>query len=488
MKALRSTIVEHPADVSTDGKVESLERCVLDLVHVNRLPPEILTRVARFLSRRDLCAGLRVCRYWYNVMMSPELWSDIDLDQIYNAQIFLVRSNEAPVDVEITQVPTEMQLSVLSTCSSRIRSLNISSSAVRENLLTRFSDTPAPLMRNLRITRAPWSSTYSQLPSTLFTGNLPSLRTLVLADISSDLTHFILPNLTTFELRHVTNSSATLSLSSLLDLFERSPFLENLHFNYHSRYDDTVAPKRVIALHHAKCISISGQLLIPNDTSRGLLAHLSLPSGVVVKLSVCIHEPDRDIVARTIPLHHDLIPCTKSLKKIEFQRLSCSSCFVAFSGDNGALCIFAKWQGTSEGSVARAICSFGPLDVSGVETLAVRNYRGNHEHFTQALRSLVNLRSLSLGRCDSEVSVYALRQEGTSPRLRHLAMDSHARGLHVCDLLEMTKARNLRDQELETLSFKLSSRGDLVGDISWLQKYVGCLEYTTDGKSRRLVL
>ena len=457
-------------------------------VGVNRLPPEMLARMGRFLSNHDLRAGLRVCRYWYNAMMSPELWSDIDLDQTHGARVFLARSKGAPVDIKITQPPEEIQLSILSTCSLRVRSLNISSYAVRNHLLTHFSNTPAPLMRSLRIIRGPGSPTYSQLPSTFFTGNLPSLRTLVLSDISSDLTNFFLPNLTTFELRHVWNLNATLSLSNLLDFLERSPLLENLHFNYHSRYDDTVAPKRVVALYHIKCISISGQLLIPNDASRGLLAHLSLPSGVVVRLSIYIRGLDTDIVARTIPLRHDLIPCTKLLKKIAFKRLSSGSCVVVFSGDNGVLRISASWRGAFEVCGAKAICSFGPLDVSGVETLVVGNYRDTREHFTQALRSLVNLRSLTLWHCDNEISLYTLRQEGTSPRLRYLAIKSHGNKAHVGDLLEMAKVRKLRDQELETLSLELSSHDDLVGDISSLQEHVGSVRYTTGGGPGPFVL
>ena len=108
---------------------------------VNRLLLEILVRVARLLSNQDLYAGLRACRNRYNAMMSPEVWSDIDLDQVCDAQIFLTRSKGAPVDIEITDSPKEIQLSILSVCSSRIRSLDISSYAVRECFLTRTTHT-----------------------------------------------------------------------------------------------------------------------------------------------------------------------------------------------------------------------------------------------------------------------------------------------------------------------------------------------------------
>ena len=128
---------------------------------------------------------------------------------------------------------------------------------------------------------------------------------------------------------------------------------------------------------------------------------------------------------------------------------------------------------------AGAICSFEPLDVSGVETLVVGNYPETREHFTQALRSLVNLCSLTLWECDNEMGFHALRQEGTLPLLRYLAIDSHTDKLRVSDLLEMEKVRKLRDQKLETLSFEVSSHDDLVGDISSLQEHVGSVRYTT---------
>jgi len=77
------------------------------------------------------------------------------------------------------------------------------------------------------------------------------------------------------------------------------------------------------------------------------------------------------------------------------------------------------------------------------------------------------------------MTLYALRQEGTSPRLRYLAIDLHTNELRVGDLLEMVKVRKLRDQELETLSLEVSSDDDLVGDISSLQEHVGGVRYTT---------
>jgi len=249
----------------------------------------------------------------------------------------------------------------------------------------------------------------------------------MLFDISSDLNYFVLPNLTSFVLQCLLGPNATLSLSSLLGFLERSPPLENLYLSYQGGYDNTVAPRRVVTLHRMKCISITGMLLVPNDASCGLLAHLSLPSGVVVRLSVFIFGPCRDFVACAIPLHHDLIPCTKSLRKIKFLQIPDCGCAVLFSGDNGVLRISVSWQGEFEVRGAGAICSLGPLDVSGIETLVVGNCLETREHFTQTLRSLVNLCSLTLWECDNKTVLHALRQEGTSPRLRYLAIDSHAR-------------------------------------------------------------
>ena len=484
---------EHLANDSTDEKVKALERCVLDLipllatwknsfVKVNRLPPEIIARVGWFLPSRDIYAGLRVCRYWHNVLMSPEIWSDIDLDHIGVAQIFLSRSKGVPINIRITQSPGEMQLSTLSDCSSRIRSLDITFRAVSKCLLTHFSNTPASLMRHLRVGISP---TYSHLPSTFFTGSLPSLRSLVLSDLSSDLTHLVLPNLTTFTMSRSTTSDTALSLSSLLDFLERSPLLENLYLNYHSRYEDPVATKRIVTLHRLESVHISGQPLTPADASRGLLAHLSLPLGVMVELRINPRELETDIVARAIPLHHDLIPCTKSIKKIEFQCMPSNFCVMAFSGDYGVLRIFANWRVDCEAFTTRSICSFGSLDVSGVETLVVEGYDDDLRHFTQALATLTSLRSLTLLDCDNKSLLHALRNERMSPRLQHLTMDfTHTRGTHVADLVGVAEARKLRGLKLETLSLDLSSRdAGLVGDIASLQEYVGSLEDIADIRS-----
>ena len=94
-----------------------------------------------------------------------------------------------------------------------------------------------------------------------------------------------------------------------------------------------------------------------------------------------------------------------------------------FSGTHGALRIGACWGGTQD-FAARAICSFGSLDVSGVETLVVENHGGAHQYLTQALRSLTTLRSLRVSLFHHAAApLCALRQEGTSPLLRHFSMD-----------------------------------------------------------------
>ena len=449
------------------------------LASVNRLPPEVLTRVARFLSHDDLYAGLRVCRYWYNVLMTPELWSDIDLDRVNAATVFLSRSGGVPVDVKITRWPqAAWQYFILSNCSSRIQSLDVSSSAVCKRLLNHFIHHQAPLLRSLRISHGRDSPVYHQLPSRFFTGHLPSLRTLSLTNISSDLTHFVLPNLTTFELESVTDSNATLSLFSLLGFLERSPRLERLHIVYHSQYDDKLIEERVVTLPHMKNVFIGGNPLTPTDTSHGLLAHLSLPPGVVVEVTIYVRGHDTDVVSLVVPSHHDLIPCTKSIKKIWFQRPSGNTCVMRFSGDNGVLNIFASWPGIYRGLAARAICSFGSLDVSGVETLIVGSCGNTHEYFAQALGTLTNLRSIILSHCDNGSLLNALHREGTSPRLRDLAIDfSHPRRADVTSLVEMARVRELRGQKLETLKLALSN---IVGDTSVLREHVGSLEEIGD--------
>ena len=451
-------------------------------VGVNRLPPEVITRVAQFLPYYDIYAGLRVCRYWYNAMMSPEVWSDIDLDRNYSAQVFLVRSKQAPVDVRTAESPGAPHLSALRACSSRIRSLDISSRAVLPHFLGLFSNTPAPLMRDLRITRNQNSPAYSQLPSTFFTGNLPSLETLVLSGISSDFTHLTLPNLTTFYFRNVTDHNATLSLSELLDFLERSPLLQFLSLDYNSRCDDAVLPGRVVALHHMKVIQIIGQPLTPVNTSRGLLAHLSLPSGVFLEVSVHIQGSDTDVVARAIPSRHDFIPCTILPETMWFEQVSNRECFIIFWGTRGGFRIKADWPAADEDISARAICFFGSLDVSGIEKLVVVNYSGTREHFTRTLRSLKNLRSIVVScRNDVTVLLYALRQEGTAPLLRELCMDLLGGcSVRVEDLQEMAEIRKLRGQELKTLGLDVATPHALIGDVFLLKEHVGNLDYTTN--------
>jgi hypothetical protein len=156
-----------------------------------------------------------------------------------------------------------------------------------------------------------------------------------------------------------------------------------------------------------------------------------------------------------------------------------------FSGTHNALRIGACWGGTHD-FAARAICSFGSLDVSGVETLVVENHGGAHQYLTQALRSLTNLRSLKVSLFHHAAApLCALRQEGTSPLLRHFSMDLFD-GCRVQteDLRKMAKVRKSRGQRLESLRLDLSSGSAVIGDISSLKGYVGRIKVTTDSGAR----
>ena len=121
------------------------------------------------------------------------------------------------------------------------------------------------------------------------------------------------------------------------------------------------SPRRGSSLSHMKNVSIGSNPLTPTNTSCGLLAHLLLPPGVVVEVTIYVRGRNTDVILLVIPLHHDLIPCTKSIKKFWFQRPSDNTCVMRFSGDNGVLNIFASWQGIYQGLAARAIGSFGSL-------------------------------------------------------------------------------------------------------------------------------
>jgi len=200
---------------------------------VNRLPPEILSRIARcFLDEdardaRSIVPLTHVCRYWReSITSAPENWTLISDDRIELAKASLERAKAARLDVTIDIHRFGAgSLGLIADRAKNITTLHVHNLSGREELIAAVPNFPrsTPNLQSLTLlcayTSAKWDRSidpFESLSSTLTRLSLfnvplyPSLRNLRL--------------LTNLTLRY---HRFDLNLDTLLDFLENNRWLEN---------------------------------------------------------------------------------------------------------------------------------------------------------------------------------------------------------------------------------------------------------------------
>jgi len=202
------------------------------VVPVNRLPPEILSRVLEYRTReQDLVEATHVCRYWRSTLISsPTLWtcflfkSEPDLDRTLT---YLERSMSAPIDVSMTdRFPEGVDvLKYLAPHIARTRSLIIREFNYIHPVSLLFCD-PAPSLQHLEIVSC--NVKFWCLPDNFLGQQASSLRFVNFSCIYPTFeTLFPLPNLTEFRL-HVVKVTDPIRMSTLFRFLSDSPLLQKM--------------------------------------------------------------------------------------------------------------------------------------------------------------------------------------------------------------------------------------------------------------------
>ena len=205
---------------------------------MNRLPPEILSRIVRFtgeyaVDARSIIPLTHVCRYWReSIISTPGNWTLISSEWIRLTELSLERCQAIPLE------------------------LWLSMRQVREN--SNFSALITPYMENTRTLHVHCISTIGELAQALpnFPQSMPNLRSLSFSsdlvhahqDVSTDpfgqlpfaLTHLSLTSiplypsfrrLTTLTNLSIHNHHFDLHLDTLLDFLEANRALEHVNLN-----------------------------------------------------------------------------------------------------------------------------------------------------------------------------------------------------------------------------------------------------------------
>jgi hypothetical protein len=309
------------------------------LAPISLLPPEVLARVFHFLALEEPpCSGepnlgwigvTHVCRLWRQVALGDSsLWARIEGFSEYTEWIseMLSRARNAPLDIDIDfdEVPSLEVLHMLPPHLSHSRELclhylsNIHSDGVR-GIYTQ----EAPALEHFELVVSVTSLIAFQEfgGKTLFKGQAPRLRTLILAQVlipwslipRGQLTRLTIGLL--FELS-VADVPSYGDLNQLIDLLANSPELEVLVLG-------CCLPSQLAHFQHGRTIHLPrlARLCLGGSSSRitNLSKMLKLPSSTKLHFH-CIYE--------NTPTHNDylLLPVIsahfQSPSPVEFQNLN----------------------------------------------------------------------------------------------------------------------------------------------------------------------
>ena len=365
---------------------------------------------------------------------------------------------------------------------------------------------PAPLLEHLVV--AAEDTVYTNdaqetIFPLLFNGELPRLKHLSLEQVSPHPTWFSISNLTIFHLLHTGSRGG--SSSQLLRFFGQNSGLEDVSITYCGRFVDDVHPSHIINLPHLRKLRL-GDCPIKH----GILHHLVLPHGVEVALK--LHVPSHAVgIVADLPLHVPNPPnFLTGIDRISFAEGTHANAH--FAGPYGSLYIRASCDpNRSEPDIhdlaSRCICTFEPLDVSGVKELLMEGYSPKRRNSLESvqdsgihncLRSLPGLRNLILVSCANATHFQALQmpdpnKDGFSivcPGLKHLYIDaSDPRRSEMSiphfpflDLLSLAETRASLKIPLDRITIKSPRSPFEDGDLASLRQYVPIVEITKDDR------
>ena len=363
----------------------------------------------------------------------------------------------------------------------RLKTLAVFGSLCVRKLNTRFNS-PAPLLEELRIKvhrdRLP------SVESTVFGGNLSSLRELHLYGVLTDLPWRNLANLTAFDFRRVPGNK--ISVTQLLDFFEDAPRLREIKLRDSLPYSSNAPSERVVSLPHLRLLRIDAQPVHPI-----LLNHLEIPTGAFITLDFKL-SGERSQILDYLPRSIDNLNNISRITSVNLDFRS--GVTIWFSGSNGDLYVSGGWvfrRPIPPILEHEILPSLDKFHISTTESLAIAHYGGlahtkiEESDAYQTLFLMKNLRILTLTYCADLSFIFALNPDRNTsnavicPRLGELVLYIQEPGEESCvdELLEMAKGRASKGVKLSTVMI-LCPRDLIPAEkVLELRKYVSYVDY-----------
>ena len=455
---------------------------------INRIPPEVLSLIPDYCSRSEFVALTHVCRSWRRSLISrASLWTFLNCMDLDQTRTYLERSKTSPLEIRVEEEHVEEEhvphgaflLAIAHT--HRLKALTLvgrlrSILELAEHLVSLIS--PAPLLEKLEI--HVWGSRHAAIESTLFDGDLQSLRELRLHGVITDLPWKNLSNLTIFYIRQIPDNG--ISVTRLLDFFEHAPLLRKIKL-MDSLPDFSDAPtQRVVSLPHLRLLKMSSKSALSI-----LLNHLRIPTGTSVTLEFLFYYEPSPLLDY-LPLSLDTLG---NISHITSVRVNFGPAVtLLLEGPSGDLFIIDSCVDFSA-SIDRFLRCLNRLPISSAETLeiALGDTSGlsdlNEYTTSKTLIVMNNVRTLTFNDCPNPAFICVLNpNRNTSntvmcPKLEELILYTHTRPeeSYVTELLEMARERALRGAKLSTFVINCPQELDPTDTVFGLRGHVSRVEH-----------
>ncbi|KAF9783773.1 hypothetical protein BJ322DRAFT_1067017 [Thelephora terrestris] len=250
-------------------------------VRINRIPMDILSLLPHHLSsQQDRFHAASVCRHWRKILLKcGALWSQVLLRKGEECvSTLLERAKGSPLDILFHRGAPAGTIALISPRAQQIRCLELILVDWRDVIkFSEFNSGQLPLLRTLKII-SPQFLDYVQpnaATSPFFGGSINLQQFFFHSWKLPCLSHFVFPNLTTFEL--VSCPGEECSASLLLDFLKSSPMLQTVKAKISAEVVlKDIPQKMVVVLPNAQTFS----LRVCNDPTTqvyDMAAHVSCP-------------------------------------------------------------------------------------------------------------------------------------------------------------------------------------------------------------------
>jgi len=459
---------------------------------INRTPGAILSLIPSYWDKSDVDSNLvaltHVCRHLRATFISrPRLWTRLDFTSVGKTNTHIKRSRSLPLEAILCNTndkPCLQDAFLLAIPHiERFKSLTINGSSDLQGLIKHLTP-PAPLLEELKIniTRKP-----TVLSSKLFDGNLPSLRTLCLGGVVTDLPWKNMQNLTTLELRCA--RGARIIMTRLLDFLENAPFLRKITLHY-SLLDSSDARGRVVSLSHLRGVDI-----VADVGHLNLINHLSIPAGKSLVLNLGFTGKTSPPPIRA-PKSSEILKNVSQITAVNL-RLDGKVGSARLHGPSGEFYIFCHGKHGVGDTLSLSPGYWVPdtltyFALERVQRLTVTEYRPSTPTEIDVipyiiLRHMEGIHTLTLTRCNSILFILALdadllpSERPVCPKLKELVLYVQTRdSFYLAQLAQMAKGRASKNMKLSSIT--IVGLGELVPgeEVFKLEEHVTRVEYRVE--------